>query len=135
MGGNSFRKIRYFLGKSLFSYGNHSISTKNTTTFCEFCEKDARFSEGSANFCEFYEKDVRFQREILIFVNSAKKTHVFRAVEFIYFLFQRGRIYIFYIVYLVSFTNKSFTNSRSRTMFTNMSFTNSRSRTYEQRSS
>ena len=35
----------YFLGKSLFSYENHSISTKNVN-FCEFCEKDARFQRG-----------------------------------------------------------------------------------------
>ena len=42
IGGNSFRKTWYFLGKSLFFYENHTISAKNTN-FCEFCEKDARF--------------------------------------------------------------------------------------------
>ena len=42
IGGNSFMKILYFLGKSSFFNENHSISAKNTN-FCEFCEKDARF--------------------------------------------------------------------------------------------
>ena len=58
IGRNSFRKIRYSLGKSLCFNENHSISAKNVN-FCEFCEKDARFQIGD-----------------VIFANSAKKTHV-----------------------------------------------------------
>ena len=58
IGGNSFRKILYFLGKSLFFYENHSISAKNVN-FCELCEKDTRFQKGG-----------------VMFANYAKKTHV-----------------------------------------------------------
>ena len=45
IGGNSFRKIRYVLGKSLFFNENQSISTDNAK-LCEFCETDARFQRG-----------------------------------------------------------------------------------------
>ena len=58
-GGNSFRKMPYFFGKSLlFFYGNH-LSSAEHTNFCEFCEKDECFQKGGA-----------------IFANSAKMTYV-----------------------------------------------------------
>ena len=58
IGGNSFRKIRYVLGKIIICYENHSISVNNMY-FCELCETDARFQKGG-----------------VIFANSAKMTRV-----------------------------------------------------------
>ena len=63
IGGNSFKKVRYFFWKIVIFYENHSISAKHVN-FCEFCEKDARFQKG-VSFLRILRKRHVFRRGII----------------------------------------------------------------------